>query len=136
MVIMNTKGFMRIIEAVISILLILTAVLIFISQQSSRADISEEVYTAQRAILEVIANNEELRNEVISGKHIIVDQYIKKTFPSTYDFVTSICSVDEICNDGTPNDKVVYVSETIISSSLTSFPDFKSKKLQFYAWRK
>ena len=132
----NKKGFMRIIEAVIAILLILTAVLIFISQQTERFENPEEIYATQRSLLEIIANNETLRNEVIRSEHIIIDEFIARSLPTSLGFTTSVCSVDEICNEGTPNDKIVYVSETIISANLTNYPDLRSQKLQFYTWRK
>lgn len=133
---MNNKGWIRIVEAVIAILMILGFVLVAMSKDFEKTDISEAVYEKQRFILEVIANNESLREDIIgSGNFANTNNYISKNIPSTWDFVINICGVNMVCNGGTPQDKEVYASETIISSTLGSFPG-KSQKLMFFIWKK
>ena len=139
---MNKKGFIRILEAIFAIMLIMGAVLIIISNNLQTSDISEEAYEKQRYILEIISNNEAMRNEIIdyvkdstSSKPLPkTDEFIKKTMPSSWKYSVCVTSVDKICSPDVPNDKELYVSETIISSSLTEEYSV-AKKLRLFVWR-
>jgi len=133
---MNNKAFIRIVEAVIAILIISAVVLIIASNNVQRVDISEEVYDKQRYILDVISNNESMRSEIINDKTDSIDLFISKNIPSSWAFTTNLCGVEEVCNQNTPNDRDLYVSETIISANLTDYPDTELKKLRFFIWRK
>ncbi len=133
---MNKKGFIRILEAIFAIMLIMGAVLIIISNNLQTSDISEEAYEKQRYILEIISNNEGMRNEIIRGADLgKTNEFIKKTMPSSWKYSVCVTSVDQICSPGdVPNDKELYVSETIISSSL-EIDYTASKKLRLFVWR-
>ena len=55
--------------------------------------------------------------------------------PSSWEYAVCVTSVDQICSPGdVPNDKELYVSETIISSSL-EIDYTASKKLRLFVWR-
>lgn len=129
----NKKAFIRIIEAVFAILIIVGAVLILISNNIKNSDISKEVYEKQKYILEIISNNEAMRNEIISGKTDLVNSFIKSSVPKNWQFSTCITEIDSVCNNSPVENKDIYVSETIISSSLTTYNI--SKKLRFFIWR-
>jgi len=133
---MNKKAYIRIIEAVLGIMLIMGAILVIFSNQVQKADISDEVYEKQRSILNVVSNNESMRTEIINGDTSMTNEFISKNLPNTWNFTTNICEVDQVCNQGTPNDRDIYVSESIISSNLTNYPNGMSKKLRFFIWRK
>jgi len=132
----NKKAFIRILEAIIGILIIMAVVLIIASNKAKKSDISEEVHEKQRYILNVISNNESMRSEIINGKTDSVNLFVSKNIPSSWAFTTNICGVEEVCNQNTPNDKDIYVSETIISANLTDYPDSEISKLRFFIWRK
>ena len=139
----NKKGFIRIIEAIFAILLIMGAVLIILTNNIQSSDISEEVYEKQRYILNIIGNNEDMRNEIITydpeedpnGQLIETRAFITNSIPNSWKFNVCVKSVDEICSPpDIPTDKEIYVSETIISSSLSH--DYKgAKKLRLFIWR-
>ncbi len=132
----NKKAWIRIVEAFIGIMIIMVGVLAILSKQPLKSDISEEVYEKQRQILEIIANNNDMREEIIDGGTNLADAYILKNIPETWGFKTNICEVDQVCNFDTPNDRDLYISETIISANLANYPNEKSKKLVFFVWRK
>ena len=132
----NKKAFIRIVEAVIAIMIIITAVLLIANKQPKKTDISESIYEKQRQMLEIISNNEDMRNEIINSNTILTNEFILKNIPESWDFITNICDTDQLCNQNTPNDRDVYVSETIMSATLTNYPNKKSKKLMFFIWRK
>lgn len=130
----NKKGFIRLIEALFAILIIVGAVLILISNNLKNSDISEEIFEKQRYILNIISNNEAMRNEIINGQTKLAEDFIKKSIPINWEFSTCIAEIDAVCNNSPVSDRDVYVSETIISSSLTYYTN--SKKLRFFVWRK
>ena len=111
------------------------AVLFLISKQPENVDISDEIHEKQRYIFDVIANNEDMRNQIINGNLNSVNSFARTNIPNSLDFKINVCNVEDICNEGTPNDRDIYVSETIISSSLTNYPG-TSKKLRFFVWAK
>jgi hypothetical protein len=84
-----------------------------------------------------------MRNEIISSEEVPIpleqltktNDFIKKTMPSSWKYSGCVTSVDQICSPGdVPNDKELYVSETIISSSL-EIDYTASKKLRLFVWR-
>jgi len=134
---MNKRGWIRIVEVFFAILLILAAVLVLNQRQVSHVDISEVVYEKQRNILNVIANDPDMREEVIGGGALTnVKDFIGKNIPNNWDFTANVCGVEEICNDGTPVDREVYVSETIITAQYDNYPGEETKKLRFFIWGK
>lgn len=129
----NKKAFIRIIEAVFAILIIVGAVLILISNNIKNSDISEEVYEKQKYILEILLNNDTIREEIISGKTDLVNSFIESSIPKNWQFSTCIAEIDSVCNNSPVENKDIYASETVISSSLTTYNT--SKKLRFFIWK-
>ena len=129
----NKQAWLRIVEVLIAILIITASVLIIYSNQDrNNEEISEdEVYRIQTQILDIISKNETLRQEIILGKTIIINQRIEKMIPNTWNFTTSICNINEICNSNTPNDKNIYSTEVLVTSTLS---DYSPKKLRFFVW--
>ncbi len=143
---MNKKGFIRVLEAIFAIMLIMGAVLIIISNNLQTSDISEEAYEKQRYILDIISNNETMRNEIIdydknSDPPKLLPKtrgFIEKTMPSSWEYAVCVISVERICSPDVPDDKELYVSETIISSSLETnknYLEVGAKKLRLFVWR-
>ena len=153
----NKKGFIRIIEAIFAILVIMSAALILVSNSVQTSDISEEVHEKQRYILEVIANNEAMRQQILggdttiadtvmetfeqksldksdlSGDTTLADEFVSKNIPPSWDFSLCVANIDDICNTSPADDRDIYVSEAIISASKTTYTT--SKKLRFFIWR-
>ena len=144
---MNKKGWIRIAEAFLSILIIAGAVLFASSKQVDSRDISELVYERQSEIFEVLANNEDYREEIVgftlsdgcvvvsSGEDYKFITFIGKTLPNGLDFVVNICEIERFSAEGAPNDREVYVGETIISSIVNSYPNKKPRKLSLSVWK-
>ena len=130
---MDKKGFIRIIEAIFAIMIIMGAVLIVISKNVQTSDISEAAHEKQRYILDVIANDEQIREQIINNQTDLANDFIRKNLPNSWNFETCITEIDRICNPVTVEDRDIYVSESIISSSLNQRT--KSKKFRFFIWR-
>lgn len=130
---MDRHGWLRIVEAFLSILIIMTAILIIVSRQGTPTNISEDMYQKQSQILEIISKNESLRSEILNGDNSDVNQTISKFISSSFGFATRICNLQDICNTNTPNDIEIYTKEIIITSTLT---EYDPKKLRFFMWAK
>jgi len=145
---MNKKGWLRIVEMFVAIMIIGAAVLFIATKQVSERDISKEVYEKQRQIFEVIGNNENYRAEIIgidlSGNCVSINRgegylfidYIEKSVPNSWEFVVNLCKIDYVSNEGSPNDKEVFVSETIISAVVEDYPNEEPRKMRLSVWGK
>ncbi len=128
----DKKAWLRIIEAFLAVLIITGAVITLLSRQKQTDDISDIVYSRQRKILDIISKNDTLRKGIILGDNTEVDKTISQLLPPTWAFATNICSINDICpNPGDYEDKEVYATEIIITSTLESY---SPKKLRFFVW--
>ncbi|MBS3093145.1 hypothetical protein J4456_01030 [Candidatus Pacearchaeota archaeon] len=132
----NKKAWLRIVEAFIAILLIATVILYIYPQINKQNTSSEGIYDMQKKILDFVSNDQGMRAEAVRGEHILIDAFIVKNLPSNWDFKINICKVNEICNDGIPLDKDVFVSESLISATVTDYPGKTTTKIRFFIWRR
>lgn len=144
----DKRGWIRIVEAFVAIMIISVA-LIYFSANKETYNISEEVYEKQKSLLNIMANNESLRNELI-GVNIppngcvkidkddpyLFIELIKNTLPQTWEFIINICGINQISNEGIPADREIYISEGLITANYTDFPDNEVRKIRFLVWGK
>ncbi len=132
---MNTKGIIRIIEASISILIILTVVLFILvtRKPSVEVDLSERI----GPLLEEIAKNNSIREEIINnsaGANVTIRAFLDSRIERNigYDFIicnlASSCSLAKYPEDATGN---IYVGSRIISSILTRADP---KRVSIFLW--
>jgi hypothetical protein len=134
----NKRGWIRILEATVAVLIISSVLIIVYSGQPKRADISNEVSDLQKKILRDISSNSNLRSDVINGNYIPLEEYIKIKIPAHFDFSLKICELLQPCkldNDifVTISNKEIFVEEIIISADLT---EYNPKKVKLFVWRK
>ena len=130
----NKRAWLRIIEAFLAVLIILSAVLIVMSKNKPvNLESSEDVYNKQRQILDIIVNDNFIREDIMNNNVQKVNDSISGMIPQSWGFATKICEINDICNAETPNDRDVYSSEAIIASTLNIYDP---KKLRFFVWRK
>jgi hypothetical protein len=133
---MNKKGWLKIIEVFLAIMIILGAILIIFAKRTPQADIAEEIYESQRQILELVSKNNTLRSEIIKTperkNNAIVNEFIANIAPISWKFSTNICELDSICaNPINIHYSNVYSTEVMITSNLT---DYSPKKLRLFVW--
>jgi hypothetical protein len=138
MVKMNKKGFLKIVEAMIAILLIAGAILINYSSASSsnQVDYSETA----RDILKEIADNEIMRGEILSNGVGIVSSssnsmffdFAKNRIPEYLSFEIRLCSINSVCgvSEYVGN---IYSAERIISSDIYSNIN-SPVKIRLFIW--
>ncbi|MCU0641985.1 MAG: hypothetical protein MUF61_00165 [archaeon] len=137
----NKKGWLRIVEATVAIMLILTIILIVAERKktTSENDISESV----TPLLEEIARNATLRDNIMTKDSASVEAEIAKTLLIKIDnpdigYDVRVCDYKQICAlDSYPETAKgdIYSGERIISSALGS-ADIQPKKVVVFIWLK
>jgi hypothetical protein len=134
---MNKKGFLRIVEATISIILIMGVLFVFFNQTQA---IKEPDYSEKaRNILEEISRDSSLRNEIllydtdIGGPiPINVDDFVdQKIFENFLEYEVRICEVDTACGKSEYTPGNVFSAERSISSTLDSLGPIK---IRLFIW--
>lgn len=136
----DRRAWIRILEVFLAILLIIGSILVIISRKAPESDLSNEVYQRQRQILDIISKNDSLRDDIIINDNTRVNEAISKLAPNSWNFTTSICSINsmECINPAAESDtslyeKNVYATEVLVTSNLTYY---SPKKLRFFVWMK
>ena len=134
MVMKNKKAWLRIVEAVLAILIILSTLLIVTSKQTTNSNLSEEISDIQTDILNIVSKNSTLRQYVINENTEELKTIINLLLPDSFNFAIKICPVSDICQSTeTPKDKPVYSKEVLVTSTLE---EYSPKKLRFFVWVK
>jgi len=126
----NKKGWIRIAEAAIAIMLLASVILVSITKQVEKKDISEEMYKLQHTILEEASRNASVREAILTEDYAIIESFINERLAKGLNFTIAICNPSANCEAEVPK-KEVYVNDIIISSTLQQY---MPKKLKFYVW--
>ncbi len=128
----NKKGWIRIVEAFISVLIV-ASVLITISSRIPKQDRAENMHDMQRSILEQVSSNETLRAEILENDKTKIESFIENNLPVYLNSTIRICEISEVCGMPFYVEKEVYADEILISANLTKF---SPKKLKLFVWMK
>lgn len=126
----SKKGYIKTLEAVIAIIIIVVISYTLIAQPTETPpDVPSIVKGAQKIIDQTIQFNETIRSlitkkelpppqspgreELLKGVQAIID----KQSPLGYDYTCAICSEPGKCLEYTPLDKNVYMTDVLIASS-------------------
>jgi len=134
----NNKGWIRIVEAFIAVMMIFAALLIIISRQGQQDDYREEIIKLQSSIISQISQDDTLRSEILGNNISGTEKYISGAIPRNINFSVAICPYLYVC----PNpvnysyilDKDVYSDEVLIAANLTYFNETNAKKLKIFFW--
>jgi hypothetical protein len=134
------RGWIRIVEAFISIMLIAGALLIVINQgYIGREDISETVYQAERAILKEIQLDDSLRDQILevnlSDDPVEIPSEvinrINNRKPAYLFCEAKICRLDEICYQSSSVSTDVYSQAVAITANLEKYDP---RQLKVFCW--
>ncbi len=127
------KGWLRIIEAFIAVLIVTSVLTILVTRQQRQQNEVQQIYEMQRNILKQISLNETLRSEILQEKKDSTENFIREVLPFYWNFTIKICEVSEFCGMPFSVDKDVYADEILITSNLTYY---NPRKLKFFIWEK
>ncbi len=137
----NKKGWIRIAEAFIAVLLVIGAAIIVVGGGIQIEGISEEVYDIEIAILREIQLNNTLRSEILETNGTIEwdgfpsetkNKIIAKT-PAWLECEGKICPPESMCLLEEESEKNVYVQSVLITSTLDIF---NPRQLKLFCWEK
>lgn len=132
----NKKGIIRIIEAFVAVMIVLSVVLIIISRQRVEVSRSDELVKMQKQIIDYVKITESLRSEILVGKTSGVDLLVNNTVPLWINYSIRVCDVSQICsNPAGIIPKQVYANELIIAANRTYYPG-NATRLVLYFWEK
>ena len=132
---MNNKGWIRIIEAFFSVLIIIGAGIVVVNLGVQNNDVSEKIYEIEASILREIALNESLRTEITGTSGTIEwqdfpsltkNKIISKT-PEELECVAKICSSESVCLPEEESEEDIYAYSSFIFSTLTNYNPRKIK---------
>lgn len=148
MVIKNKKGWIRIVEAFVAILLVAGVLLIVINQgYIGKKDLSSQIYGVEISILREIQLNDTLRDDVLNAgeppvgwdnatfPQSIKDKIIERV-PNYLDCKSQICWMDEICELDEYPEKDVYAQSVAITTTLETPEEQQLRQLKFFCWAK
>ncbi len=139
---MNKKGFLRTIEAVIAIIIILGLILFLTpTRVSDVGEVPGTIEEAQKIIIEEISFNETFRDCVLKNKGIScigmdwpcsdIEIFVRGNTPPGYDFNCEICDSSVSCveNLHVPIDQTVYAKDIFIAGE-------PSRVFRVYLWER
>lgn len=128
----NKKGWIKIAEAFIAVVLIATVVITLYTRQPTRTS-NEVIIRTESSLLSEIAQSEDMRTAVLrgSGEDITnIENFIQQRIPGNLNFTIKICVPDDICGIDQYR-KEIYADDRIISSTLH---EYDPKKLKIFMW--
>ncbi len=134
----DKKAWLKIVEAVIAILIVLSAMLYITLSYAPKKNISAIAYDKEKYILNAISKDESLRADILSDNNAGVNTFASQFIPSSWGYETRICSINDICEGAsTPSDKEVYASEIVITSYIgVAGSKYEPRKLRMFVWVK
>ena len=138
------RGYIKIIEAVVALILISAALLIVLNKNPDGNDVSQRVYSDQLTILRSIQTDDDLRNEILEIQELPVEfdsekfpQEVKNKItgiqPDYLECSAKICVLDEICEMSEYKEGDVYVQ----SVGITATEDlYNPRQLKLFCWIK
>ena len=133
----DKKGYIRTIEAIIAIVIILIVIFTLIPKKIEKsAKVPSIVEASQNFILNEIAFNDTIRECIVNNTECenssILTSIIEKNIPAGYEIAYRICDTSN-CVINTPVDKDVFVNDIFVASTLeTQNP----KIVRLWTWRK
>ncbi len=146
----NRKGWLKIVEAFVAVLLVASVALIVINRNQRDSNISETVYEVEISILREIQLNEALRASVLKATPPIefdgtgegqtnfpndVEKKITERTPNYLECKGKICTPDDSCYLISAEADEIY-AESVILTGTDSSGKYTAKQLKIFCWTK
>jgi len=138
----NKRGWLRILEATIAVLLVTGALGIVYSKQLARVEPGPDEYilSLQEKILLDVAHNKTFRKASVSGdvdQFLVVQDYAREVVPLNYNLSLQACSLNDPCklSPGAYTltvGKLVFAEDTIIATDIDS--NYAPVRVRLFIW--
>jgi len=136
------RGWIRIVEAVIAVLLIISVVIVFASKTIDKPDVSANMQKLEKAILDDLSQNSTMRDAVVSGSEdtesklfSFIEERItiglRNTFAVCVSEPANTCKPTINYDSAALQSKQVFVDDRIIFGS-----NGVTKKVSLFIWLK
>ena len=141
----NRKGWMRIVEVFVALLLITSVALIIVNREyKEKVDLSSEIYKIENSILRKIQLDDFMRDQILYLNPIDIPMEmenfptelktgIEESIPAYLECDGKICDFENVCNVETPENKDVYVQSATL---LANQEKYKPTVLKLFCWMK
>lgn len=132
----NKRGWLRILEATMAIMLVSGVLLVMNSRGVNKVDISERVYSLQREVLMDIALETMLRQYVLDDNQGALNEFADIKIPSAFSFRVRLCPLGDPCKLNVTDvrdtrGKDVYVQDIVIAGE---YDEYDPKKVRLFVW--
>ena len=124
----SKRGWIRIVEAFIAIMLIMAVLMSIYSKQPEKR--SNDIDKMMSSILDEIVNENSLRQDIIGNKTEDINLFVSERIPRILNFTVRICKVEDICSLDVYHENV-YAQERILSSTIQTY---NVTKLKLFVW--
>jgi hypothetical protein len=131
---MDRKGWIRIVEASVSAMIVLAALFVFYTQQN--APVEQDLSEFGRSVLEEMALNASLRREILRDDLASANQTVSdRVRDKNLVFEMRVCDLGDACGKSTYTPGNVYSVERVLTSSLDA-PEVTPRKIRLFMWRR
>jgi hypothetical protein len=92
---------------------------------------SDYIVGLERDALEKVADNDQLREEVLGGSYSNLNIVINASLPSNYNYTFLVCNITNMSCVTVLPEKEIYSEEVIIAASTTKY---EPKIVRLFAW--
>jgi len=132
MKIKNKRGWIRIFEAVIAIMILMGFAAFLITKQMEKPDFSASVHALLSTVLEESSGNLAVRQAVFEKNETYISNFISSRLPAGLNFTISICDTTGPCLLPISKPGVeIYADDILISTDLKTYAP---AKLALFAW--
>jgi hypothetical protein len=127
----NKRGWIKIVEAFLAILLLITIILLAVNTRYLNVDKEEGYFNVEGNIFKKVQINDTLRNSVLNSTIPVnssdenfpsdLETMIEDTTPIGIDCSMAICPTNSTCDTGVEIEKSTYVKEILIVGNSTTY---------------
>ena len=128
----DKKAWLRIVEAFIAVLIVLSFLLIAFSLKTSKNQEEGEVLRLEKHILDKIVQDDVLREKVLENNVTAIENVAKDLVPVYYNYSIKICRLGDICVMNFSVSSEVYVSQVAVVADLENYDP---KILKIFFWK-
>ena len=142
----NNRGWIRILEATIAVMIVAGVLVVIYAGQVSRGMAPADYFhSLQRQILTDVSSSSDLRLLVLSGDEVGLGVFVADKIPDAFGHylricvlgdVTDFCKINDVGVVAEIKDKDVFVEEIIVSADLGdgSNSEYSPKKVRLFVW--
>jgi hypothetical protein len=144
----NKRGWIRILEATIAVMIVAGVLVVVYSRQVDRGVGPDEYFSSlQKQILMDISSSSNLRLMVLNDDEVGVSSFVGGEIPDAFGYyvrvcdlgsTTDFCKIDDVGVVADIKDKNVFVEEVIVSADLGNgvAAEYDPKKVRLFVWEK